>query len=131
MIDPQTHQTEEQWWEVMTSTGLILTLPAPLPTTDAARLLQDARSGRGPMYVTSHSQVTGRTYTLNLAQVLLLKQYPIKVDQDRHERSVARALGILSGSASDDGPDLASPSDTTASRGGRSTGGPTKRTILH
>ncbi len=122
---------EETWWEVTTTAGLTMKLRAPLPNTDAARLLQDAKQGSGPQYVTSRDPNTGRSHTLNLNEVLLLTQFTVKVDQDRHERSVARLLGISSEPASSDGQDLASPSDTTANRGGRSTGGPTKRNILH
>ncbi len=126
MTDPKTQQTEEQWWEVTTTAGLMLVLPAPSLSTDVATLLNGGRT-----YVTSRSEITGRTYTLNLSHVLMIKEYPMKADLNRHERSVARLLGISSGSASDDGQDLASPSGTTANPGGPSTGGPTKRRILH
>ncbi len=126
MTDPKTHQTEEQWWEVTTTAGLMLVLPAPSLTTDVVSLLHSGRQ-----YISSRSEITGKTYTLNLHHVLLVKQYLVKGDLSRHERSVARLLGISLEPASSDGQDLASPSDTTANRGGRSTGGPTKRNILH
>jgi hypothetical protein len=126
VTDPKTHQTEEQWWEVMTTAGLTLVLPAPSKNTDIVGLLVS-----GKQYVSSRSEITDRTYVLNVDHVLMIKQYTVRADVNRHERSVARLLGISSGPASSDGQDLASPSDTTANRGGRSTGGPIKRNILH
>jgi hypothetical protein len=118
-----TEPTEDLWWEVTTTTGLTLVLPAPLPRIS----LVMAMDGKHVEITSPH---TGQVFLLAMKDILLIRQFSKPtVDKDRLERSKARALGIGSASSADDSPAPDSPPAPSPKRSGRSTGGPTKPPI--
>jgi hypothetical protein len=118
-----TEPTEDLWWEVTTTTGLTLVLPAPSPTISPLEAF-DVQA----LSVTSPH--TSQVFALAMKDILLIRQFSKPtVDKDRLERSKARALGIGSASSADDSPAPDSPPAPSPKRSGRSTGGPTKPPI--
>lgn len=135
MTTPEPKTIEETWWEVTTTAGLMLTLPAPLKDIDTPHdpwlALSAAKSGSGPRVFRSTSSQTGRTYALDLGEALVIGAFTRTFDTSRMERSVAKALGILSPSPSDAGPEVASRPDPSTTPSGGSTNVRGKRTLLH
>lgn len=115
---------EETWWEVTLSTGLILTLPAPLRTTSEPIPPHDVLYH--PLTpVSSYSVITGKSYALNPKDVVHIKTTTIKADPERYQRAVLKAAASATSLVF--GPTPASPSDNPENPRGRSTGEPTKR----
>ena len=133
--EPESTLIEETWWEVTTSTGSILELPAPLRCTETSKegtfiwlpmSPYDALSEpRMPLH--SHSQITNRDYYLLLTNVVLIKPRVVKVDPERHVKALMNMPSRKSSPTS--GEDRESPSDDQENRSGPSTGERTKRKI--
>lgn len=138
MTTPQSNIIEETWWEVTTSTGLILRLPAPLkrtahgdsvamPPLEAMNLVAMNLGAR----LQSQSAITKKDYAVNLRDAVLIKTELVRMDPERYQQALLKASRRLSGTSSDAGPVAASPSADQASPSGRSTGGTSKRRTLH
>lgn len=135
MTEPNTTPTEETWWEVLTTTGLMLALPAPLSLIDNTPLdplevLDAAKRGQGRIRQSVNTS-NGRRYVLDLMDVVLIKPYTVATNPDRYQRSVAKALGLSLDGASNSGPAASSPSDARENPSGPSTGAPIRRNTLH
>jgi hypothetical protein len=113
---------EETWWEVTTTTGLILQLPAPLTSGGAPRPPAQCLDTRVP--VSSSSTITGFSYALSLETVFAIRVFVRSQDPERLARSKARL--IASETSLPSGPDRESRSAAPVSRSGRSIGGTTK-----
>lgn len=121
---------EETWWKVTTTTGLVLTLPAPLRLTSV--LDTDAKEapippamaieeGQWGLAVESRSALTGKSYALSLRDVIHIEVFTL--DPSRYAKALERAvLRRSSDGSSDDSQAPASPSRSQGSPSGRSIG---------
>jgi len=119
----------ETWWIITTRSGLALTLPAPLRRTG-----KPIPPGEADLtgWMESTSQITGRSYALDMREALSITTDTRTDDPDRYQRSLAKALGLtLSDGSSSSGPEAESWSDDPTSPGGPSTGGRTKKITRH
>ena len=121
---------EETWWKVTTTTGLVLTLPAPLRSTglDTSTLtpLDPAQALDLNVPVASQSLLSAKSYALSLRDVIHIETFTL--DPSRYAKALGRAVLRKSSDGSlDDSPAPASPSRSQASLSGRSTGATTRR----
>jgi hypothetical protein len=114
---------EETWWEVLTTTGLRLTLPAPSTHTPLSALTAEA-------FVTEMNG--GSMYAFKTEDILYIRQYQkVPLDPERLDRAKLRASKTGSPLSKDGSQDRDSQSAATPSPSGRSTGATTKRPTLH
>lgn len=99
--DPNPKIIEELWWDVTTTTGLILTLPVPLTS------IGNVMTPMSPKYALTHqgafqasSNITKETYAVNLADARHIRQYTRTHDPERLDRAKLRASGISSPTSS-------------------------------
>lgn len=92
MTDPNTI-LEETWWEIQTTTGLTLQLPAPSRTIDGEplqRLRSMVEQGEHGLLVTE-SAIDGKTYALVTSHILFVKEFARTNDPERLVKAQMRA----------------------------------------
>jgi hypothetical protein len=68
---------EETWWEVTTSTGLTLRLPAPFGLINTEAKLEPG------LFLRSSSKITGMDYGVKAGEIVYVQQFQRKQDPDR------------------------------------------------
>jgi hypothetical protein len=108
---------EETWWEVTTTTGLILTLPAPLKRTGETVAPVEALTSSGRFHACS--AITNMMYGVDLTHALFIRQFTKTHDPERLLKSQMRASQTASSPSSDAGPAPSSRSGARTSPRGR------------
>lgn len=129
MSTPENTIIEETWWEVTTSTGLILELPAPLQRIETSNDGTYLTTIANPLDVLrrfdpvqSYSEITKKHYFLQPRDILLVKPKQVKADPNKLAAALLRMQQRSQGGSSTSGQGADSQSDAQANPSGRSTG---------